>query len=95
MKPSVITGAGLVGEMEKGSIGNCVVGEGEWLVVEGDESDGGIMDYRSEIGVVLNISKDHKEVEELRKIFEEFQRNSRVVVRNKDMERDAGTESTF
>ncbi len=76
-QPSVISGAGLVDLIKEGKIGNAFVGTGEWLIIEADESDGSIVQYRPEIGVLLNIEKDHKELEELVKVFEIFRNNSR------------------
>ncbi len=76
-KPSVISGAGLVDLIKKGRIGNAFVGAGEWLIIEADESDGSIVQYRPEIGVLLNIEKDHKELDELGRVFEIFRNNSR------------------
>ena len=75
--PSVISGAGLVDLIREGKIGNAFVGSGEWLIIEADESDGSIVQYRPEIGVLLNIEKDHKELDELTEIFESFRNNSR------------------
>ncbi len=75
--PSIINGAELLSLREKGLIGNAFRGRGSILVIEADESDGSIVKYRPEIGVVLNISRDHKDVEELEKIFAEFSRNCR------------------
>lgn len=76
-QPSVISGAGLVDLIKKGKIGNAFVGTGEWLIIEADESDGSIVQYHPEIGVLLNIEKDHKELDELVKVFEIFRDNSR------------------
>ncbi len=76
-KPSVISGAGLVDLIQQGKIGNAYVGDGEWLIIEADESDGSIVQYRPEIGVLLNVEKDHKELDELVKVFETFKNNSR------------------
>jgi UDP-N-acetylmuramate--alanine ligase len=75
--PSVISGAGLVELIKKGKIGNAFVGRGEWLIIEADESDGSIVQYRPEIGVLLNVEKDHKELDELMKVFEIFRDNSK------------------
>lgn len=76
-QPSVISGAGLVDLINKGKIGNAFVGTGEWLIIEADESDGSIVQYHPEIGVLLNIEKDHKELDELARVFEIFRNNSR------------------
>jgi UDP-N-acetylmuramate--alanine ligase len=75
LDPSIISGAGLVGLIREGRIGNAHVGKGDWLVIEADESDGSIVQYRPETGVLLNIDKDHKEVEELMNVFATFRDN--------------------
>jgi UDP-N-acetylmuramate--alanine ligase len=63
--------------MKDGKIGNAKVGDGEWLVIEADESDGSIVQYKPEIGLLLNIDKDHQEIDELLRIFGVFKNNSR------------------
>jgi UDP-N-acetylmuramate--alanine ligase len=76
-EPSIISGAGLVSIMKEGRIGNAKAGRGEWLVIEADESDGSIVQYKPEVGVLLNVDKDHKEMEALMDIFGEFKKNTR------------------
>lgn len=73
--PSVMTGAGLVNLQREGKIGNAVSGKGEWLVVEADESDGTLVRYEPEIGLILNVDKDHKEISVLEEIFLKFSHN--------------------
>jgi UDP-N-acetylmuramate--alanine ligase len=80
--PSVISGAGLVDLIKKGKIGNAFVGSGEWLIIEADESDGSIVQYHPEIGVLLNIEKDHKELDELVEVFTTFRDNSKYFTVN-------------
>jgi UDP-N-acetylmuramate--alanine ligase len=70
--PSIITGGALGVLKERGLIGNAFRGAGNILVVEADESDGTIVRYKPKTGLLLNISKDHKDLEELNKIFTEF-----------------------
>ena len=82
LQPSIISGAGLVSIIKQGKIGNAKVGAGEWLVIEADESDGSIVQYKPEIGLLLNIDKDHKEVEVLLDIFKTFKENSKRFVVN-------------
>jgi UDP-N-acetylmuramate--alanine ligase len=48
------------------------VGQGEVFVSEVDESDGSIALYRPEVAVLLNVSLDHKSIEELRMLFGDF-----------------------
>jgi len=74
--PSLITGAGLSVLQKKGLPGNAWVGESHWLVIESDESDGSIVNYKPEIGLVLNIDRDHKEFEELMQLFQTFKKNT-------------------
>lgn len=82
LQPSIISGAGLVSIIKQGKIGNAKVGAGEWLVIEADESDGSIVQYKPEIGLLLNIDKDHKEIETLLDIFQVFKENSKTFVVN-------------
>jgi UDP-N-acetylmuramate--alanine ligase len=75
--PSIISGAGLVSIIKEGRIGNAKAGKGEWLVIEADESDGSIVQYKPEVGVLLNVDKDHKEMDALMEIFREFRKNTK------------------
>jgi UDP-N-acetylmuramate--alanine ligase len=77
LNPGIISGAGLVSIMKEGRIGNAKSGSGEWLVIEADESDGSIVQYKPEIGVLLNVDKDHKEMDALIEIFGEFRENTK------------------
>jgi UDP-N-acetylmuramate--alanine ligase len=82
LQPSIISGAGLVSIIKKGKIGNSKVGAGEWLVIEADESDGSIVAYKPEIGLLLNVDKDHKEIDVLMDVFTIFKNNSKNFVVN-------------
>lgn len=82
LEPSIISGAGLVSIIREGKIGNAKVGNGEWLVIEADESDGSIVQYEPAIGLLLNIDKDHKEVDALMEIFTIFKNNSQQFIVN-------------
>ncbi len=75
--PSIISGAGLVRLQKQGKIGNAYVGKGEWLVIEADESDGSIVNYHPEVGLLLNIDKDHKEIADLQQIFQIFKEHTK------------------
>ncbi|UAY50974.1 UDP-N-acetylmuramate--L-alanine ligase [Ferruginibacter albus] len=83
MQPSIISGAGLVSIIKQGKIGNAKVGTGEWLVIEADESDGSIVQYKPEIGLLLNIDKDHQEIDELISLFTTFKNNSKKFIVNR------------
>jgi len=77
LQPSIISGAGLISIIKEGKIGNAKVGKGDWLVIEADESDGSIVQYEPEVGLLLNIDKDHQEIEELIEIFGTFKKNTK------------------
>ena len=77
MGPSIISGAGLVSIIKENKIGNAKVGNGNWLVIEADESDGSIVQYTPEVGLLLNIDKDHQEIDELMDIFGKFKENTK------------------
>ena len=76
MQPSIISGAGLTSIIKEGKIGNAKVGSGDWLVIEADESDGSIVNYTPEVGLLLNIDKDHKEIDVLMDVFDQFKMNT-------------------
>src|SRR3954447_7327797 len=77
LQPGIISGAGLVNLIKEGKIGNAKTGKGEWLLIEADESDGSIVQYQPEVGLLLNVDKDHKEIDVLMEIFETFKRNTK------------------
>ena len=74
LDPTVITG-GIINEW--GS--NARLGNGKWMIVEADESDGTFIKIPTQIGVVTNIDPEHldyfKTVENMHREFETFFRN--------------------
>ncbi|MGZ5794963.1 MAG: glutamate ligase domain-containing protein [Croceibacterium sp.] len=60
------------------------VGQGSAFVSEVDESDGSIALYRPQVAVLLNVSLDHKSMEELRALFSQFVLTARRVAANAD-----------
>ena len=65
---------------------SAVVGGQSLYVSEVDESDGSIALYRPAVGVLLNVSLDHKSMEELRQLFGDYLSRSRIAVINADDE---------
>ena len=63
---------------------SAVVGGQSLYVSEVDESDGSIALYRPAVGVLLNVSLDHKSMEELRQLFGDYLERSRIAVINAD-----------
>ena len=84
LEPGLITGAGLVSLIKQGLLGNAQLGQGEWLIIEADESDGSIVHYKPEIGILLNVDKDHKEIESLMELFQVFKDNSKKFIVNQE-----------
>lgn len=82
--PSVITGGALIALQKKGLTGNAFRGKSDILVVEADESDGSLVNYKPAVGVFLNLTKDHLEVSALREIFLKFRGNVATSLVNED-----------
>src|SRR5512146_488626 len=82
--PSLISGAGLRRLEKQGMIGNAYGGGSDLLVVEADESDGTLVKYRPQASVILNVSKDHKSIEEISRLFETLISRSSWTASNAD-----------
>jgi UDP-N-acetylmuramate--alanine ligase len=72
LDPSFINGGLVKQYISRTLLGNARCGASPWLVCEADESDGSIIGYRPRISVITNITKDHKELPELRQLFTTF-----------------------
>jgi UDP-N-acetylmuramate--alanine ligase len=74
MDPTVVNG-GIVNAYGA----NAKVGEGEWMVVEADESDGSFLRLKSTIAVVTNIDPEHLdhygEFDAVKRAFQDFVEN--------------------
>jgi UDP-N-acetylmuramate--alanine ligase len=95
--PSLITGASLIRLEEEGLVGNAFQGESDILIIEADESDGSLVKYRPEVSVFLNISRDHKPLEEVLRLFETLANQSTYVIANANDQRLklSGVSTTF
>jgi UDP-N-acetylmuramate--alanine ligase len=82
--PSLVSGAPVRRLERQGLIGNAYSGASDLLVVEADESDGTLVKYSPECAVVLNVSKDHKETDEIRELFETLISRSAWTASNAD-----------
>jgi UDP-N-acetylmuramate--L-alanine ligase len=78
--PSVITGGDLVALQREGLWGNAWAGHSDLLVVEADESDGSLVRYEPAVGVILNLQRDHRELEEVGAMFDTFAARTREAV---------------
>jgi UDP-N-acetylmuramate--alanine ligase len=72
LDPSVITGGELVTLQHEGRWGNAWAGASDLLVIEADESDGSVVRYHAAVGVVLNLQRDHKEMDAVAEMFRAF-----------------------
>ena len=84
MVATLLDGAGLDPTVINGGIINAYgtnarLGQGDWMVVEADESDGSFTKLRATIAVVTNIDPEHMEyygsLEALHEAFESFVKN--------------------
>ncbi|MBI5240402.1 MAG: UDP-N-acetylmuramate--alanine ligase [Elusimicrobia bacterium] len=78
--PSVITGGNLLSLQKRGLWGNAFRGKSDLLVIEADESDGSLLNYKPAVGVFLNLTKDHKEVPVLKDFLLKFRGNVRAAL---------------
>jgi len=76
LDPAFFVGGELPSVGEDGEAANSGWGEGEWAIVEADESDGSFLVLDPEVAVVTNIEMDHHSrwngLAELRAAFAEF-----------------------
>ena len=78
--PTIINGGGMLNFDRD----NAVTGQGDNIVVETDESDGTITNFKAHIAILTNIAEDHKDINELMKIFRQYLSQSKYQVLNLD-----------
>src|SRR5215212_7835899 len=72
-QPTVMNGAVMKNFVTPSApFASALVGDPELFVSEVDESDGSIALYRPEVAVLTNVTLDHKEMVELRRLFAGF-----------------------
>jgi len=78
----------LIGGEVRSTGTNAAWGEGEWLVVEADESDRSFLKLEAEVAVVTNVELDHHAtfatLGELEEAFADFTAGARVVIDDLD-----------
>lgn len=79
LDPALLTGGELLDLRDERRRGNAAVGQGP-LVVEADESDRSLVRYAPELGVVLNLHKDHLPAAEVLEAYDTFASRSRRLV---------------
>jgi len=96
--PSVITGGELVALQREGHWGNAWAGASDLLVIEADESDGSVVRYHPAVGVLINLQRDHKEMEAVAEMFRTFRsqlREGAVVGEALNLREFAGDATVF
>jgi len=84
-EPTIMNGAVMKNFVsEETPFASAIAGNGDAFVSEVDESDGSIALYRPNVAVLLNISLDHKSMDELRGLFAAFLTASKIAVINAD-----------
>ena len=80
--PTIINGGGMKNFPLDGRPNNMHIGASRVIVAESDESDGSIVNYHPALSIITNISKDHKDIPELQKLFRTFadQTKEKVVI---------------
>ncbi|MCX7818900.1 MAG: Mur ligase family protein [Kiritimatiellae bacterium] len=81
LDPWVVNGGGLLNWVAPDRVASVRRGDGEWSVIETDESDRSLLQFEPELAIVTNISDDHFSEAEAERLFRQFvQRVRRVVV---------------
>ena len=71
-KPTMINGGMLCNYEDRPGLANFLYNNGDYCVIEADESDGSIRKYHPFVGLVNNISHDHTSIEKLIEYFSVF-----------------------
>ncbi len=71
-EPTMINGGIGINQYHNEPMSNLIFGKSDICVIEADESDGSIALYTPYIGIVTNVSLDHKPIDEIIPLFSEF-----------------------
>jgi len=91
IKPNFIGGGRVKQFVSSKSLGNHLVGDSDYLVIEACESDGMIINYKPEYTIILNLDLDHHPIDETGEMFNRLIRNTKAgVIINADDKNLAG-----
>ncbi len=76
LSPTVIVGGCIKNYTDNSHLGNAKTGTSDIMSIEADESDGSIVLYTPRIAVITNVSKDHKSIDEISRMFVCFSENT-------------------
>lgn len=71
--PTVYSGGAIVNWCGHPSIGNFRDGQSDTWIIEVDESDQSFLNFHPQHAIITNISKDHYELDELHRMFAQFE----------------------
>ncbi len=77
LDPMVVNGGAVLNWLDDNTIGNVRIGHGTTWVLEADESDRSLLQFDPDWAVITNISKDHFELDEVERLFQQFARKVR------------------
>ncbi|UJS21279.1 MAG: UDP-N-acetylmuramate--L-alanine ligase [Candidatus Brocadia sp.] len=77
LSPTIIVGGCIKNYAHDAFLGNAKAGTSNIISIEADESDGSIIYYTPRVSVITNISKDHKTIEEVSKMFLVLSQNTK------------------
>lgn len=69
---TVVNGGVILNWASSDRVGNCRVGASDLFVLEVDESDRSLLKFRPELSAITNVSKDHFELDEVVRLFQQF-----------------------
>ncbi|MCF7817623.1 MAG: hypothetical protein K9M54_07055 [Kiritimatiellales bacterium] len=78
--PSVYNGAAVLNWKQFPNIGNVRKGASSLWIIEADESDRSFLNFHPTHSVITNISKDHYELDELHRMFDQFRKQTSGVI---------------
>ncbi len=74
--PTVYNGAAVLNWKTPGSPGNIRKGSSNLWIIEADESDKSFLNFHPTHSIITNISKDHYELDELHRMFDQFRKQT-------------------
>lgn len=73
LDPLVVNGAAVAGwDCDGARVGSVRRGQGEWAVIEADESDRSLLGFSPEHAIITNLSADHFDLAETVRLFDAF-----------------------
>lgn len=75
LAPTIVNGGAMLNFIQGDVPQAYAVGGGKVFIAETDESDGSILLFHPEIGVLNNVADDHKPMDELLDIFSQYMKN--------------------